>query len=204
MVRHIGNQLGKELLMLAQAHRLEKAALPQAFFYKLRPGDEEAGITVPVSEVDTHPIQDGVGIDDITGVRYDGGALREGGDNVRIDQDAVPPDEKECHHTNEDNHDQWPRQAVSMLEHLLNYSKIMDLNEPVVEPLREPLIISNSSLPSRRESSNLKPFWIPAFAGMTFLEVALIIKNEYLPCHGHLKEVAGMVRSLFISVVLRG
>jgi hypothetical protein len=39
--------------------------------------------------------------------------------------------------------------------------------------LRGPLLIINLSLPSRRESSNLKPFWIPAFAGMTFLEVAL-------------------------------
>ncbi len=29
-----------------------------------------------------------------------------------------------------------------------------------------------------RESSDIKSFWIPAFAGMTFLEVAL---NEYGP-----------------------
>jgi len=28
------------------------------------------------------------------------------------------------------------------------------------------------SLPRRRESSEFKGFWIPAFAGMTFLEVA--------------------------------
>jgi hypothetical protein len=48
-------------------------------------------------------------IDDITGIRNDGVALRERGDNVRIDQDAVPPDEKEYHHANEDDHDQWPR-----------------------------------------------------------------------------------------------
>ncbi len=41
-----------------------------------------------------------------------------------------------------------------------------------------PLIIPNPSLPRRRESSNFDWFWIPAFAGMTFLEVpcwALII-----------------------------
>jgi hypothetical protein len=47
----------------------------------------------------------------------------------------------------------------------------------------EPLIISNSSLPRRRESSYVKSLWIPAFAlnrawfrafvEMTFLEVAL-------------------------------
>ena len=36
----------------------------------------------------------------------------------------------------------------------------------------EPLIISNLSLPRRRESSYFKGLWIPAFAGMTFLEVA--------------------------------
>ena len=29
----------------------------------------------------------------------------------------------------------------------------------------------------RRESSDVKGFWIPAFAGMTFLEVALKIKS---------------------------
>ena len=63
MVRHIENQLGKELLMLAQAHGLEKATLPQALFYKLRPGDEETGISVPVPDVNNHPIQDGVVID---------------------------------------------------------------------------------------------------------------------------------------------
>jgi hypothetical protein len=39
--------------------------------------------------------------------------------------------------------------------------------------LREPLIIINLSLPRRPESSDIKGFWIPAFAGMTFLEVAL-------------------------------
>jgi len=46
-----------------------------------------------------------------------------------------------------------------------------------VEKLREPLIISNLSLPRRRESSNVKSLWIPAFAGMTFLEVALINRS---------------------------
>ncbi len=39
--------------------------------------------------------------------------------------------------------------------------------------LREPLIIINLLLPQMRESSDVKSFWIPAFAGMTFLEVAL-------------------------------
>ena len=43
--------------------------------------------------------------------------------------------------------------------------------------LREPLIIINLSLPRRRESSDVKSFWIPAFAGMTFLEVALNYKE---------------------------
>jgi len=37
------------------------------------------------------------------------------------------------------------------------------------------LIIINLSLPRRRESSDVKRFWIPAFAGMTFLEVNLIM-----------------------------
>jgi len=44
--------------------------------------------------------------------------------------------------------------------------------------LRDPLIITDSSLPRRRESSDFKDFWIPAFAGMTFLEVALIFKSR--------------------------
>ena len=39
--------------------------------------------------------------------------------------------------------------------------------------LREPLIIINLLLPQMGESSDVKSFWIPAFAGMTFLEVAL-------------------------------
>jgi hypothetical protein len=42
--------------------------------------------------------------------------------------------------------------------------------------LREPLIIINLSLPRRRESSDVKGFWIPVSTGMTFLEVALILK----------------------------
>jgi hypothetical protein len=37
----------------------------------------------------------------------------------------------------------------------------------------EPLIIPNSSLPRRLESSNIETFWIPAFAGMTFLGESL-------------------------------
>jgi hypothetical protein len=43
--------------------------------------------------------------------------------------------------------------------------------------IREPLIIINLSLPRRPESSDIKGFWIPACAGMTFLEVA-IMKTE--------------------------
>ena len=35
-------------------------------------------------------------------------------------------------------------------------------------------MIINLSLPRRRESSKYKRFWIPAFAGMTFLEVAYL------------------------------
>jgi hypothetical protein len=46
------------------------------------------------------------------------------------------------------------------------------LNFKLLE-IREPLIIINLSLPRRRESSDVKGFWIPAFAGMTFLEVAI-------------------------------
>jgi len=42
--------------------------------------------------------------------------------------------------------------------------------------LRDPLIISNLSLPRRRESSSVKSLWVPAFAGMKFLEVALKIR----------------------------
>jgi hypothetical protein len=47
---------------------------------------------------------------------------------------------------------------------------------------------SNPSLPRRRESNYVKSLWIPAFAGMTFLEVALnlalkgrIGKREFHP-----------------------
>ena len=43
----------------------------------------------------------------------------------------------------------------------------------------DPLLIINSSLPRRRESSNVMSFWIPAFAGMTFLEVAFIQCGVY-------------------------
>jgi len=34
----------------------------------------------------------------------------------------------------------------------------------------------DSLLPHRQESGNVKSFWIPAFAGMTFLEEALRLK----------------------------
>ena len=38
-------------------------------------------------------------------------------------------------------------------------------------------MIINLSLPRRRETSKYKRFWIPAFAGMTFLEVALSLQD---------------------------
>ena len=47
--------------------------------------------------------------------------------------------------------------------------------------LWEPLIITNLSLPRRRESSDIKGFWIPVFTGMTFLEVPLC-HNENHTC----------------------
>ena len=52
-------------------------------------------------------------------------------------------------------------------------------NGMVGKDLRTPLIISNLSLPRRRESGIVRSFWIPAFAGMTFLGVALngLIEN---------------------------
>ena len=43
------------------------------------------------------------------------------------------------------------------------------------QDFRDPLIIPNSTLPRRRESSYVKNLWIPAFAGMTLLEVTFII-----------------------------
>ncbi len=39
--------------------------------------------------------------------------------------------------------------------------------------IREPLIIINLFLLQMRESNDVKSLWIPAFAGMTFLEVAI-------------------------------
>jgi hypothetical protein len=64
-----------------------------------------------------------------------------------------------------------------------NMVKYMDKNKAFVNRicvqwLREPLIIINLSLQRRRESSDLKSFWIPAFAGMTFLEVALSLTDR--------------------------
>jgi len=47
----------------------------------------------------------------------------------------------------------------------------MSTNDLYAKYIREPLIIIDLSLPRRRESSDVKGFWIPAFAGMTFLEV---------------------------------
>jgi hypothetical protein len=53
--------------------------------------------------------------------------------------------------------------------------------------LWEPLIITDLSLPRRRESSDFKNFWIPVFAGMTFLEVALFfllsVDTPFIPIH---------------------
>jgi hypothetical protein len=51
----------------------------------------------------------------------------------------------------------------------------MPMNQ--IQNFREPLIIINLSLPRRRESSDVKSFWIPAFAGMTFLEVAFKLRT---------------------------
>ena len=45
--------------------------------------------------------------------------------------------------------------------------------------IRQPLIVPNLSLPRRRESSNVKNLWIPAFAGITFLEVAINLIDSY-------------------------
>jgi len=41
-----------------------------------------------------------------------------------------------------------------------------------IKYFREPLTIPNWSIPRKRESSNVKNLWIPAFAGMTFLSEA--------------------------------
>jgi hypothetical protein len=54
----------------------------------------------------------------------------------------------------------------------------LSYNEPY--EIRKPLIIINLSLPRRRESSDVKGFWIPAFAGMTFLEAAIILIEVYI------------------------
>jgi hypothetical protein len=48
---------------------------------------------------------------------------------------------------------------------------------PVYE-FREHLIIITLSLPRRRETSDVKGFWIPVFTGMTFLEVALRMRAK--------------------------
>ena len=42
-------------------------------------------------------------------------------------------------------------------------------------------MIINLSLPRRRESSKYKRFWIPAFAGMTFLGVANLLSFQVIP-----------------------
>jgi len=37
----------------------------------------------------------------------------------------------------------------------------------------------------RRGGSDVKSFWIPAFAGMTFLEVVLILNLQFKTCNFH-------------------
>jgi hypothetical protein len=61
------------------------------------------------------------------------------------------------------------------------------------DDIREPLIIINLSLPRRRESSNVKSFWFPAFAGTGsgFL-------LEFIP----LKNGAGMTAFAMINVAV--
>jgi hypothetical protein len=63
------------------------------------------------------------------------------------------------------------------LNDVVNIFLVNDVLNVISYELKEPLIIPNLSLPCRRESSNVKNLWIPAFAGMTFLEVALRIEN---------------------------
>jgi hypothetical protein len=54
--------------------------------------------------------------------------------------------------------------------------------------MREPTIIINLSLPPRikhgvnfsGESNDVKTFWIPAFAGMTVLDVAISLTSLFL------------------------
>ena len=64
----------------------------------------------------------------------------------------------------------------------LNHSAIPPQFQSIFsQNFREPLIIINLSLPLRRESSDVKSFWIPAFAGMTFLELAVsVLKIPYV------------------------
>jgi len=66
----------------------------------------------------------------------------------------------------------------------------MSTNDLYAKYIREPLIIIDLSLPRRRESSDVKGFWIPAprsrtsrtsFAGMTFLLYSPIHKSFTKP-----------------------
>ena len=58
-------------------------------------------------------------------------------------------------------------------EFIGNYLKNNVTVSRVSNLLRKPLIIINSSILQKLESSDVKNFWIPAFAGMTFLEKVL-------------------------------
>jgi len=62
----------------------------------------------------------------------------------------------------------------------------------------------NLSLPRRRESSNVTGFWIPAFAGMTFLGVAYYLLPMLSMCKGkHIHEPQEVVKFVCIQDRLR-
>src|SRR4030042_5937555 len=64
------------------------------------------------------------------------------------------------------------RGRTSLSVHLLQHFKTTSNNSKFVTPA--PYHVRGKL---RRESSDVKSLWIPASAGMTFLEVALINKN---------------------------
>jgi len=68
----------------------------------------------------------------------------------------------------------WKGEVAMNLEDVEEGLKKRRKKAPLKESIdiRKPLIITNLSLPRRRESSDFKRFWIPAFAGMTLLEAA--------------------------------
>jgi len=59
--------------------------------------------------------------------------------------------------------------------------------------LRVLLIITSLSIPRRRQASVVRDFWIPAFAGMTFLEVALNIDTEQRIIGAGILSVNGLI-----------